>query len=273
MSFVPVTFLVLAIPTITAALAIEWKMKRTGGAFVAAMRNPTTALPNELKRIVADFVYYDWLNLLDVFLETNESDKFRNHVKECACNNMFVPVNRSEWLWDPIDVDGAGNIIRIDLYNQQFTDSVIGDLSKLPSTLKYLTLYDNNLTKLDVSSLPRGLNYLYLSRNKLTALELDNLPTSLLHLGIDGNNLTSVNLGHLPPRLDQLWMELNHLTEADLSCVPRSLINVDLRGNYLNNADFNSLPDDGRTTVVYGREAQFQPKRANFARYKHVILF
>ena len=80
MSLLPVTSLVLVISTLTIGAAIEGESKRIGSAFVAAMRNPKTALPNELKRIVADFVYYDWLNLLDVFLETNESHKFRNHV-------------------------------------------------------------------------------------------------------------------------------------------------------------------------------------------------
>ena len=269
----------LVIWTMKAAASTDQKMNRTARAFgTAAIRNPSRTLPIELKRIIADFVHFDWLDLLDAFLETPESHNFRNFVRECDRTGALALWDRSEWRFDPIGVDSDGNIIEINLCDHQLTDSAIGDLSKLPSTLKELNLWGNNLTTLDVAALPRGLEVLYLSDNQLIDLDFTKLPTALLSLSVSGNALSAVNLTQLPRHLENLWLqhngleyvdlsaltpslkfialELNHLTSVDLSQVPAGMDFIHLGMNYLEERHLNSIPNDSRETMVTGHRYQ-----------------
>ena len=235
----------------------ERKIHKTARAFgTAAIRNPSRALPCALKRIVAEFVYYDWERLLNVFQETAESRKFRVYVRRCSRAGALVPRNGMEWKADPIEVDRHGNIVSIFLHDQQFTDSAIGDLSKLPSTLKTLYLGRNNLTKLTVVALPRGLERLHLGWNQMTHLDLTKLPKELIYLFLRKNKLSSVVLSGLPQRLATLNLVNNELVSANLSALPPSLRVIALNENYLNDADFDSIPLDGRETEVLGRVSQ-----------------
>ena len=138
--------------------------KTAHGLRAAAMRNPEGRLPRELERIIADFAYYDWRNLLKVFPETTESSGFRLYAMMCNGPDGMAEMERtlrkstSEGQTRyPIRVDVDGNIIEINLGGQQLTDEAIGDLSKLPSTLKTLNLARCNLTSFNVAALPQGL--------------------------------------------------------------------------------------------------------------------
>ena len=223
-------------------------------------------------------------NLLDVFLETTESHKFRVYIIECIQSYALVEVDPKQWGRDPIEADRDGNIIGIHLYNQRLTNSAIGDLSKLPSTLKMLFLVGNSLTELNVAALPRGLEILYLVRNELTELSFTKLPPSLISLFLNGNKLSSVNLSELPLTLRDLWLSSNGLTAVDLSALPPSLRSIGLEsnhlvtlnlnkaprsvafifleGNHLNDSVFNGTPEDGRATSHWAGE----PKADAFRR-------
>ena len=257
MYLMTIIFIVLIISIMAAEASNEQEEKRTGFAlWSAAVRNPQRVLPSELKRVIADFVYYDWLNLLDVFPETTESQKFRNYVRESYQNGALAAVNISEWAGLPIEVDRCGNIIGISVHNQQLTDCAIGDLSKLPSTLKTLYFGRNNLTKLDVTALPRGMERLLLFWNRLTTFDLTKLPPALVLLNVGHNKLRSVNLDKLPQRLQVLWLDYNDLTTVNLSAVPLRMKYIVLNGNHLNDTDFNTILEDNRVTEVIGRGYQ-----------------
>ena len=276
MSLTTNIFLVLIMLMMTAWTSDQReKMRAELVLRTVAIRNTEMTLPNELRRMIADFVYYDWESLLDVFPETTESHKFRNYVNQCIqlrrieLNRNFESagfVDRSDVLaevdeveWpdnDPITVDERGSIIAIALDDQQLTDHSIGDLSKLPSTLRRLHLMDNRLTTLDVAALPRGLELLCLAHNELTALNFTKLPPALLDLFVSWNMLSSVDLTKLPRHLRYLWLRNNVLTSVDLGKVPRTLCHIDLMLNYLDDSDFRTLPCDDRETVVTGRGNQ-----------------
>ena len=217
-------------------------------------------------------------NLLNVFLETAESRKFREYIRKCIRSYALVQVDGREWKRDPIEVDDDGNITGILLFNHQLTNSAIGDLSKLPSTLRVLYLVGNNFTTLNVAALPRGLRILYLVRNQLSDLSLTKLPPSLTGLFLNQNKLSSVHLAELPQTLVDLWLSHNSLsavdlsalppnlkyislefcdlTEVDLSKLPPGIQNIRLGMNYLDKASFSTFPNDGRQTEVQGEGLQ-----------------
>ena len=186
----------------------------------AALRNPVRQIPNVLKRIVTEFAYYDWERLLDVFPETNESLKFRDYVKRYIRTGMWVTGNRKEPNWVTIELDDGGNIIEIACFKQQLTDSAIGDLSKLPSTLKRLNLNGNKLTALDLSALPRGLQNLYLGNNKLTELNFAKLPRGMTTLSLSDNELVTVDLSKVPSSMTTIFLVRNYLNDNDFSTIP-----------------------------------------------------
>ena len=187
-----------------------------------------------------DYTFYNWARLLDVFPNTTETLKFRDYVEECKKWGYPLPVDDSEWEEDPIVVEGM-KITEIDLSNQQLTDRAIGDLSKLPSTLKGLTLFGNNLSTFNVAALPPGLKELDLSRNRLIHLDLTRLPTSLANLNLKDNRLTFVDLTKLPRNLKTLWLSGNELVSVDLSQVPRCMNIIELSMNYLDDHHFSTM--------------------------------
>ena len=250
-------FLLIILTTAAAGASIEQEKTATDFALeIAALRNPTRAIPKVLERIVAEFAYYHWERLLDVFPETTESRQFREYVKACKQNGTLAAVDERDWCWDPIEVDCDGNIFRMVLSNQQLTDRSIGDLSKLPSTLRVLQLNGNNLTTLDVAALPRGLQGLYLRKAHLSKLDLTKLPPKLDYLGLEDNNLSTVNLNALPASLKFISLNGNQLRSVNLSKVPRSMSYIFLTWNHLKESDFNSIPVDGRVTAVLGQGYQ-----------------
>ena len=260
MHLMTVRFLLLLISILTVGAANPRQMNRTARALRSvAIRDPSNPLPIDWQRIIADFWYYDWKWLLDVFPKTMENHQFRLYVGECIRSGKLVTANESEWTqwsWDPIEVDDNGNIIEIVLPNRNLTDCSIGDLSKLPSTLKQLNLNENNLTRLNVAALPRGLEAIYLCHNQLTMLDVTKLPPDLTDLWLEDNNLTMIDFSALPIRLDYIDLDNNHLTSANLSQVPINLKSIDLSRNYLDEADFGTLPIDSRCTSVYGQDTQ-----------------
>ena len=196
------------------------------------MRNPERRLPRDLERLVADFAYYDCNNLLDVFLETTESHDLRQFVRSCK-----------------------GSLFEIDLRGLQLTDA-IGDLSKLPSTLKTLILVHCGLTSFNVAALPRGLEQLELSHNELTELDFTKLPPALTALMVWDNRLSSADLTKLPDNLKTVALNDNLLSSVNLNALPPNLTTILLHGNFLRDADFGTIPDDGRDTQVTGRGDQ-----------------
>ena len=261
MLLVTVTSFILIISTIAAGPSSEWKMDQKGPVVGAlALRS-----------------------VLDAFSETAESHKFRKYVRECIRTNTLISTNRAEWeIRDPIEMDREGNIVGINLYNQKLTNSAIGDLSKLPSTLRILVLTGSNLTTLNVAALPRGLRVLSLAHNRLSDLDMTKLPPALTSLLLNDNKLSSLDLTELPSTLRDLWLgqnalttvglnalpqslrfislEWNLLTEVDLTVVPRGVMNINLGMNHLEDAHFSTIPRDGRDTLVYGHGYQRPPK-------------
>ena len=214
------------------------QMNRTGrGLEIAAMQNPERRLPRELKRIIADFVYYDWRNLWDVFPDTTETFILRG----------VTPTQSQRELWSlrgiPIRMNRDGHIIEIRLINRLLADHSIGDLSKLPSTLKYLFLDLNHLTKLDVAALPRGLCILSVSQNHLVNLDLIELPPALIKLDAGNNFISSADLTKLPRTLTDLNLVSNHISSVDLSALPPTLQLINLRNNRLSDASLRTIPD------------------------------
>ena len=186
----------------------------------SALRNPVREIPNVLKRIVAEFAYYDWERLLDVFPETEESHRFREYVHDYIRTGVQVKVNRRASSWVAVELDDGGNIIEIACFNQRMTDSAIGDLSKLPSTLKRLNLNGNKLTALDLSALPRGLQNLYLGNNKLTELNFAKLPRGMTTLSLSDNDLSTVDLSKVPSSMTTIFLVRNYLNDKDFSTIP-----------------------------------------------------
>ena len=216
--------------------------KAVAAIHVAGQRNTTRMIPRDLMDIFEGFVRYDWERLLDVFQSTANTQKIRDYVKERNKFGALATVNRSQWAMGPFAVDSDGDIIEIDLYNQRLTNSDIGDLSKLPSTLKVLNLRANNLISLDVAALPRGLEVLILNTNHLDELDFTKLPSALFSLFVHDNELSAVNLTKLPRGLENLWLKYNHLTSVDLSALPPGMVYISLDDNELTGVDLSKLP-------------------------------
>ena len=242
--------------------AIKSALKCTAAA---ALRSGTGKLPFDVMMIQSEFMYYDWAKLLEVFpeRESGENQKFCEYVRRCKEAGELVPHRPFGWEWAPITLDRAGNIVELRLFNCKLTDSSIGDLSKLPSTLTTLNVAMNELTKLDVASLPRGLEVLIIGWNPFTELDLSKLPRRLLkllaeriklteldgtqlpptltHLFVGHNLLSTINLGELPKEMKFLWMNGNNLREVDLSQLGQSVQMIDLTENYLDDSHFETL--------------------------------
>ena len=145
-----------------------------------------------------------------------------------------------------------GDIVRIDLSNQRLTNAALGDLSKLPSTLKHLNLIYNELTRFDIASLPTGLEQLLLQFNRLIELDLAKLPRQLIFL----------------------WLNYNQLISANLSALPHTLQLIDLSRNYLNDSQFGHLPgrsERNGSTGVVGRGNQ-RIRRAYAHDFSRIVL-
>ena len=161
----------------------------------------------------------DLKNLLLVFLETDETHPFREYVQDCISQNgvslIFRPYSK------PIGVDDHGNIIEINLMSNQMRDCAIGDISKLPSTLKRVVLMDNKLTKLSLAVLPRGLEYVNLRDNELIKIEVDSRLslgiTKTLHIELDGNHLRPADFDKLSQcRNTRIYGRSKQLTEQQI---------------------------------------------------------
>ena len=269
------SFLLLVISTMTATASTgpseRQKFRIEYALRTAALRRPKRALPVEVKGKIVEFSCpFDWKWLLDIFPETKQTRKFRGYITMCINAGTRLAVDRSEWSVVPIEVNSDGNIVSIALYNQQLTNSAIGDLSKLPSTLRSLHLDRNNLTKFDVTPLPSGLISLYLSNNKLTDLDLTKLPRELTQLWLLNNKLSSLDFSKLPRKLRDLSLSQNELTKVDLSKAPRSLVSVYLRMNYLVPDNFRTFPFDGRDTRVFIGEQRKRRVHSKSDEYKNV---
>ena len=72
----------------------------------------------------------------------------------------------------------------LDLSNMNLTEIP----KDLPSSLKWLGLSDNKITKIE--NLPSSLDWLSISNNNITKIE--NLPSSLVKLYIDNNIITKL---------------------------------------------------------------------------------
>lgn len=214
-------------------------------------RNISRLLPDDVLRIVAEHLYYDWTKLLDVFPETvtGENFKFREHVRKCIKAHRIIPTSHPDWILPPIEVDKNGNIWKINLFGEKMTDSAIGELSSLPSTLLVLDLSWNQLTTLDVSILPRGLKHLYLQQNELVNLDLTRLPPELENLEVMGNKLSIANLTNLPRGLKWLYCSHNELKAAELKSLPPTLRFINLEMNHLHDTHFETLPIERRGSV------------------------
>lgn len=223
------------------------------------LRNSSTRLPHDVIRKIEEYLYYDWMKLLDVFLETTSGEnwKFRTHVQRCKEAGGILPTNHPDWILSPIEANADGKIWKINLFSKKVPDSAIGDLLSLPSTLQILDLSWNKLTWLDVSILPRGLVRLYLSQNQLTYLDLTRLPPELEKLDVKGNKLTIANFTKLPNGLKWLYFSHNELREAQLDQLPLAMEFINLEMNYLQDAHFETLPLDRRETLrVFGQGNQ-----------------
>ena len=246
----------------------------------ASLRSAAGKLPADVMMIQSEFMHYDWLNLLEVFLklENDGNQKFHDYIRRCKEAEDVVPHRPFGLNGLPIRLDDTGNIVGINLNSQQLTDSAIGDLSKLPSTLKTLVLSRNKLTKLDVASLPGDLKELIVSQNqlteldllklprhlkclnvfenKLTQLDVTKLPVTLTTLNAEDNNLSVMDLTRLPPTMHTLSLMSNNLREVDLSHLPPTMEVVSLAGNYLDDSHFETLPSDRRSVQLFGKGDQ-----------------
>ena len=279
----------LVVLTITATVGVQVSTLSTVDPAIKAVLKCTASaslsstagkLPSDVLMIQSEFMHYDWLKLLEVFpeQENGENRKFCDYIRKCKEAEDVVPYGPFGLNGLPIRLDDNRNIIGINLNGLQLTDSAIGDLSKLPSTLKTLVLSRNKLTKLDVASLPRGLKELIVSENQLTELDVLKLPRQLECLTVFGNKLTELDVIKLPPTLTTLNANYNHLSmmdftrlppnmrtmsvesnnlrEVDLSHLSPEMEIVNLVGNYLDDAHFKTLPSDRRSIQIFGRGNQ-----------------
>ena len=136
---------------------------------------------------------------------------------------MEIAIQRiNEWI-------RIGNINKL----LDLTHLGLTSLPELPSDLKILECYENQLTSLP-NNLPSNLQKLYCSFNKLKRLP-NNLPTNLQILYCSFNELTS--LPKLPTSLQYLYCDINNLTRLP-SNLPSNLYTL-----YCNNNKLTSLPD------------------------------
>ena len=223
--------------TNTSAESSEWPIQKS-----------SWRLPDDVILIIADHLHYRWTKLLDVFLPTNNggTSKFRKYVRKCIGAATVIPTTPP---MPRIEVNRDGNIWKISLWGAKLTNSAIGDLLSLPSTLHILDLGWNELTFLDVSILPRGLIRLYLHENLLTELDLTKLPPALQILELKGNKLSRANLTQLPAGLKWLYLNRNELRELQLNVLPLAVEFINLKLNHLHDVDFETLPLDRREKV------------------------
>ena len=194
-------------------------------AYMSAANSTMLMIPDKFVATNRTRDRYDWTKLLDVFPVTTQTWEFRDYARYADRVNFsggFPPVgNRKRKSWFAIEVDDRGSIITIALYNMRLTDLCIGDLSKLPASLRTLNLHGNELTEFDPNSLPRGLQCLYLGCNKLREFAVDCLPWGIKRLSLVGNRLTSIDLRFLPPGIKYVYLGKNYLSSDDFKGIPR----------------------------------------------------
>ena len=110
------------------------------------------------------------------------------------------------------------------------------------SSLKVLTLRDNNIKNIDFSLIPTTLTELVLSGNKLTHVGGLSQYTELKDLYISSNQITYVDWRNLPPALTRLYLDKNQLTTVGdvRQCIRLSELYVD--SNHINLIDWRNLP-------------------------------
>ncbi len=116
------------------------------------------------------------------------------------------------------------------------SDKLAHLLPILPPTLKVLRLENNYLDSLP-SKLPDSLQYLYVSNNDLTRLPA--LPSGLLVLNANHNQIDSF-LSPLPPRLRELNISHNDLKAINFEFAP-SLERLDISHQLLTSVKINHL--------------------------------
>lgn len=210
------------------------------------------ALPWDLISEVNQFgdtiLYSDWMRLQDSFRETPGTRTFLLYVG--ACKRQGRLMRRTPFTYYPIHLTTSWNIISLDFPNQKLGDCAIGNLRRLPPTLKRLNLGLCDLTRFEVSKLPEGLRELDLSNNFLTDLELTKLPSALQTLYAGFNYLHSANLTSLPPGMKFLVMVDNEITDVETNVLPSGLKLLDLRENRLQDFHFRRIAGGGSNALA-----------------------
>ena len=157
-----------------------------------------------------------------------------------------------------IEFNAMGSMVVLDC--PFLNDRDIRDLSKLPRSLRYLTL-GNELTGIDFHDLPRGLKELYLGGNRIHEVgEGNGLPLSLEHLDLEDVRLFNLSLAALPRTLRHLIVSDNYIKELDLSALGDALRILKLDRNRLRRIDLTVL----RTDQMEGIDLRGNPLDCDF---------
>lgn len=111
------------------------------------------------------------------------------------------------------------------------------------SSLRFLTLFSNQLTTFDVGQLSNTVEQLNLYNNQISTIVSASLPTSLRTLDLGMNNLAQFDATTLPVGLDVLYLDFNDLVYLDLTELPTSLYRLNFNGNPLTSYDLTQLPN------------------------------
>lgn len=145
--------------------------------------------------------------------------------------------------YNSVDTNGDGEIQLIEAQAVKYLylyNSNISNISGVDSftNLQYLNCAINSLSNLNISNLA-NLNGLTCFLNNLSSLDVSNL-SNLKHLDIHSNEISGINLSNLS-NLEYLNVENNELTSLNVSAL------VDLRKLYCYNNSLTSLNASGLT--------------------------
>lgn len=131
-------------------------------------------------------------------------------------------------------------------------DHITGQILSLPNQLEKLCL-NGTLVSGDVSQLPSALKYLKIHSNANILGNYSALPSNLIYINIASRTING-NTDTLPPNLKDFSIDGGTIYTLNPALLPRSLVNLYVRGgsDSLFNGDFSNLPPGLKSLSIGG---------------------
>ena len=195
---------------------------------------------NQIERI-SQFSFRDLTSLRHLFLANNQISHIDRRAFRHLEKLMYLVLKGNPLHHIPRFEFHSQHLSYMDLSECQLADVPRG----LPSSIRYLQLRRNNITRIEKRSLRECpyVTILVLDENRISEIELDSFETMsyLQQLWLNGNELSFVPQ-RLPVTLQRLLMDQNHVTSISQSFPADSKLHtLSFMGNDISHVDFNSF--------------------------------